>query len=197
MSLLRRLAAPLKTAADAFFKHDIAVRRGEGGLRVVLVAPDAPAPLPSAAERAAAEQARQLQSMREELAQVLDEDASLRHTARHLAFVEQALALQGVNALYEVPLEVLKTALGQFEGMVTNWSPPGLACLRSKMAVAVHEREGPASPGRASQAPAALAARAIETARTAEVDPVLAAAYAKLGVPLENPPRELAQPPQD
>lgn len=195
MSLLSRFAAPLKSAADAFFKHDIAVRRGEDGLRVMLVAPDAPAHEPSAAERAAAEQARLLQSMRDDLAQVLDEDANLRHTARHLAFVEQSLAVQGVHALYEVPLEVLKTALGQFEGLVTNWSPPGLACLRSKMAVAVHEREGPQSGASASQAPAALAARAIEAARSAEADPLLAAAYAKLGVMAEDQQREIAQPP--
>ena len=46
--------------------------------------------------------------------------------------------------------QVLRRALDQFEGLVTNWSPEGLANLRSKMAVTVIDREtdpGMTEPG--------------------------------------------------
>ena len=79
--------------------------------------------------------------MRAELAQVLDEVPETRSALRHLGFVEQGLAKSGVYALNKLPLAVLQHALGQLEGLVTNWSPKGLASLRSKMAVALIERE--------------------------------------------------------
>ena len=55
--------------------------------------------------------------------------------------------------------EVLTHALEQLEGLVTNWSPVGLATLRSKMAVAIIEREHIRSAGRgdAEAGPTSLA----------------------------------------
>jgi hypothetical protein len=50
------------------------------------------------------------------------------------------LAKHGLKALDEVPVEVLSTALKQFESIVVNWSDPHLAELRSKMAVAEIDR---------------------------------------------------------
>src|SRR5690349_694977 len=127
-------------AVRAFFRHDLAVRRGGGGLRLVLEDPALKrqaSRAPTKAELAAARAEAELVQSRAELAQLLDQDAALRSRVRHLAFVEQALAKKGWRALYKVPLEVLQRALDQLETLVTNWSPAGLACLRSKMAVAV------------------------------------------------------------
>lgn len=107
----------------------------------------------------------ELQRMRRELTDLLNEDLTLRNELRHLAFVEGALGTAGLDALYQVPVDVLKTALDQFEGLVTNWSPEGLACLRSKMAVAVRERENAGLGADASEQASSLAARVIESAQ--------------------------------
>jgi hypothetical protein len=64
-----------------------------------------------------------------------------RATLKQLVFVEHALQKKGLRALHKLPLPVLQKALEQFEGLVTNWSPAGLANLRSKMAVAIIDRE--------------------------------------------------------
>lgn len=129
-------------AVRTFFKADLQVRRGKRGLEVVLdetpsrgtAAKARPDP---AQERELAELAR----MRASLARLLDEMPDNRSTLRHLAFIEHALNKKGLRALHKVPYDVLKRALDQFEGVVVNWSDEGLAALRSKMAVAVLERE--------------------------------------------------------
>jgi len=192
---MQSLFAPLKNAVMAFFKHDVALRRGEGRVRLVLedrLREPAPRP-PSKLERAVLKETRELTLAREELARVLDEDKSLRSTMRHLAFVEHALQKKGWRGLYKVPLEVLQKALSQLEDLVTNWSPEGLACLRSKMAVAVIDREhhNPEAEADAyrtaavlDHSPAEAAQEAIETAMasTEDEDAALLAAYAAMGV---------------
>jgi hypothetical protein len=191
----------LRGAVKAFFRHDIAVHGG----RIVLhdrAQPPAP-PQPSRAEVAARREQRDLDLARRELADLLDADPSLRSTLRQLAFIEQALQKKGWRGLYKVPHELLQKALSQFEAVVTNWSPEGLACLRSKMAVALIDREH--QDERETEAyktaavldptPAAVAAQAIEDARAraasggiadaaVEDDDAAAlhAAYAALGV---------------
>jgi hypothetical protein len=143
MSALTRLFEPFRHAAQAFFKHDLAFQRGDK--RVQLVLQDRRAvPRVSAAslaEAAARKDKQELTLMREQLAAVLDDMPDTRQTLRHLAFVEQALAKKGLKALRKVPLDVLQRALEQLETLVTNWSPVGLASLRSKMAVSVIDRE--------------------------------------------------------
>ena len=63
--------------------------------------------------------------------------------------------------LDKAPLPGLKRALGEFEGMVRNWSDPVLAELRSRLAVAVMERGSAGLVWKASAtiAPLARAAR--------------------------------------
>src|SRR6187399_1955882 len=103
MSSKQSPLAPLKNAVLAFFKHDVAVRRGDGGVRLVLedrVREPAQRP-PSKNERAAAKETRELTLAREELARVLDQDTALRSTLRHLAFVEHALQKKGWRGLYK------------------------------------------------------------------------------------------------
>ena len=79
--------------------------------------------------------------MLRQLGALLSEQPETRQRSRHLVFVEHALNKMGQRALYKLPLDVLQPALHQLQGLVTNWSPEGLANLRSKMAVAVMDRE--------------------------------------------------------
>ena len=84
---------------------------------------------------------------------------------------------------------MLQRALEQLEGLVTNWSPVGLANLRSKMAVAIIDREqmDPEAEADAYRTAAVLDAEEEEAEPPAdEVEPesdddALAAAYAAMG----------------
>ena len=139
-------------AVRAFFVSDVRVRRGQRGLEVVLAEPPVradPARV-RAKSRSGARAGRdpateknrgELRRMQQSLARLLDELPENRKTLRHLAFMEQALGKKGLRAMHKVPFDVLKRALEQFEGLVVNWSDEGLAALRSKMAVALIERE--------------------------------------------------------
>jgi hypothetical protein len=195
MSPKPTLFAPLKKAVFAFFKHDVALRRAEGRVRLVLEdRPHEPkSKAPSRAEQERHKEAGQLSLARQELARVLDDDPRLRTTMRHLAFVEHALERKGWRGLYRVPLEVLQKALAQLEELVTNWSPEGLACLRSKMAVAVIDREHDNEADAEADAyrttavlenPPMVAAQAIKAAQVSseDEDVALRAAYEMLGL---------------
>jgi hypothetical protein len=199
MTATASLFSPLKHAVLAFFKHDLSLRREDGVVRLVLedrLALPAGKP-PSRAEQTALKDKQELAQARAELAQILDEDPATRSTLRHLAFVEHALEKKGWRCLHKVPLEVLHKALEQLEGLVTNWSPTGLACLRSKMAVAVIDREhqdggDDSDTYRTSTVldnPPVLAAQAIETAKASVEDEAAAlhAAYAALGTAAPDP----------
>ena len=167
----------LKKAVLAFFQHDLSWQRGDDGVRRFVLEDRkqlaVAARVPSRAQRTAEKEQRELDQARQELAALLDVDAGLRSAMRHLAFVEHALEKKGWRALHKLPLDVLQQALRQFEGLVTNWSPVGLACLRSKMAVAVIDREHQDGDDEADayktaavlESPPAIAAQAIENAR--------------------------------
>lgn len=185
---MQRLVQPLRHAAAAFFKRDLALRREGSALHLVLEERPAAAPRrPSRAEQAQRKDGEELARMRAELAALLDELPDTRATMRHLVFVEHALAKKGLRALHKVPLDVLQRALEQLEGLVVNWSPQGLAGLRSKMAVAVMEREHmePPAPGAAPGGESVL--EPLPTQPPAQPpagqdDDALAAAYAGLGL---------------
>lgn len=139
MEIVRKTLRPIGHAAHLFFRSQLRLRV-RGGLRLEFVERDgrrtqSPEELAEIARR------RELSLMLGELAQCLDADPDIRPELRHLAFVETVLRQQGLSALDSVPLHVLRTALEQFEGLVSNWTPRGLATLRSKMAVTLGERE--------------------------------------------------------
>jgi hypothetical protein len=190
MSALARILNPLRQAAAAFFRHDVALRRADDGMRIVLEdrrsALAAAARPPTRAEVAARKEQQELEQMRGELAALLDDLPEARQTLRHLVFVEQALGKKGLRALHKLPLDVLQRALEQFEGLVTNWSPVGLASLRSKMAVAIIDREhmDPDAEADAYRTAAVLDAEPELDLPDFELrsdDEALAAAYAALG----------------
>lgn len=175
----------------AFFRDDIELKRDPSGVKVVL---QAPPPKPSQREMREQAMARreteEFALMRRQLADLLDELPESRAALKHLVFVEQALAKRGLKALHKLPLEVLEKALLQLEGLVTNWSPVGLASLRSKMAVAIIDREHrhPEAEADAGRTAAVIDSPPEETLAPAPVaavneddDEALAAAYAALG----------------
>jgi hypothetical protein len=144
MDLLPKALQPLKSAARAFFRAELRLQHDSGRLRVRFAgsaaeAPALPPPEPAAVVSARRERAL-LAAMQDELGAVLDELPDLRAENRHLAFFEAALRRSGPQAMHDLPLEVLERALEQLEGLVTNWSAEGLACLRSKMAMVRRER---------------------------------------------------------
>lgn len=137
-----RLLQRLGKGVSAFFTHDVGLKRSADGLHVVLQQQPAKTTPTQTREQEAAQRAKQeLVLMREQLAELLDELPETRDTLRHLVFVEQAIVKSGLRALRKLPVKVLERALSQLEGLVTNWTPVGLAALRSKMAVAIIDRE--------------------------------------------------------
>ncbi len=146
MAVFSKFFRPLHLAAKAFFRHDIALKRGDtGAVEIVLEA------RPPGGRRLSAQEQRELAAKRKqkeefdqllsELAGLLDELPETRSAMKQLVFIEHALQKKGVKALHKLPLPVLQKGLEQLEGLVTNWSPVGLANLRSKMAVAIIDRE--------------------------------------------------------
>ncbi len=192
MSAIHRLLKPLRNAAAAFFKHDVTLARQPDGVRVTLKERPKPKPAKQArAEVAVSKEKQELAQIRAELAALLNELPETRQTMRHLVFVEHALAKKGLRALHKVPLDVLQRALDQLEGLVTNWSPEGLANLRSKMAVAIMEREqmepqAEADAPRPRDVPELRDALPSPSPVSRSEDEALAAAYAALG-PLAPP----------
>lgn len=184
MSALARLFTPLRRAAAAFFKHDLALRRVDTGVRIVFEPRGTSCQFPSRAEIAAQKSLDEVALMRAQLAALLDELPETRQAMRHLVFVDSALARKGLRALHQVPLDVLQRALEQLEGLVTNWSPVGLAGLRSKMAVAIIDREhmDPDAEADAYRTAAVFDATPPPVRAEAQTDEdALAAAYAALG----------------
>ena len=196
MRALFKLFNPIRQAAAAFFRHDLALRRDSGALHIVLepkASSRAPSKAPakpkkgSRAEDAARKDKQELAQILQQLGGLLDEVPETRGALRYLVFIEQALKKKGLRALHKLPLDVLQRALEQLEGLVTNWSPVGLASLRSKMAVAVIDREhtDPEAEAEAYRTAAVMDARPEEALQPEEQglseDDALAAAYAALG----------------
>lgn len=210
MSTIQRLFRPLRQAAQIFFTRDLGLRRSEAGLEIVLQERRVGRQKPLTREELAKRKEREeLEQMLQQLAAVLDELPETRRTLRHLVFVEQALQRKGWRSLHKLPLDLLQRALEQLEGLVVNWSPAGLANLRSKMAVAIIDREhmdpnAEADAYRTSmpmEASAQALAAAGEVPEVVELDAAsaeamalaegdeaaLAAAYAALGVAAGEP----------
>jgi hypothetical protein len=94
-----------------------------------------------------------------------------------------------LRALQKLPVEVLQRALEQLEGVVVNWSPVGLAALRSRIAVAIIDRDNQLS-GAQAEADTYRTAAVMDTlpdtafedgVEVSSDDDALAAAYAALG----------------
>ena len=145
MGALSKIFKPISLAAAAFFRHDLALKRGRQGVEIVFE-PRLPDGTKPSREQAVADESRrkaraEIELLLTQLKELLDEVPETRITLKQLVFVEHALQKKGLKALHKLPLPALQKALEQLEGLVTNWSPAGLANLRSKMAVAIIDRE--------------------------------------------------------
>jgi hypothetical protein len=200
MSVLARITRPFRRAYALIFRRHVTVRVAQGAVRVVLQERPGPAALdqpPTRAELAARKAQQEFNLMQQQLAELLNDLPETRTTLRHLDFVEKALARKGLRALQKLPVDVLQRALDQLEGLVVNWSPVGLAALRSRIAVAIIDRENQ-SPD--AEADAYRTAAVIDTFPDSQFqdglevstdDDALAAAYAALGAVAPGAPVEM------
>jgi hypothetical protein len=153
--------APLKRAARAIFIDDLRLQRDADGLRIVLHNSTGPVLSPEERARQALEQQTraEVHAMLCDLAELFESMPGSRRVLRHLTYVEQQLREHGLALLNDAPLSLLRQALNELEDAVINWSPRGLATLRSKMAVAVRERDGTheGAAGAGAEVPVSLA----------------------------------------
>jgi len=137
--LVRALRAPLRFVGDLLSRELRLERDGKNvNIKLKLKASAAPMAIKPQAPPSPAE--IELNQMRAELKKLLDVHPGTRRVMRHLVYFERALAAEGLQALIEIPEEVLGTALEQLEALVSNWSNRDLATLRSKMSVAAVNR---------------------------------------------------------
>lgn len=83
----------------------------------------------------------ELEQVRAALADVLGQHPQARTVLRYVQALDHGLRKKGRHALDDLPVDVIRRALGQLETLVTDWSPAGLDLLRSKAAVAIASRE--------------------------------------------------------
>ncbi len=192
MSVFTQITRPFRSAYALFFRRHVTLRVAKSGVRVVLqdrpTTPIKDQP-PSRSELAARKAQDEFRLMQQQLAELLNDLPETRTTLRHLDFVEKALERKGLRALQKLPVDVLQRALDQLEGLVVNWSPVGLAALRSRIAVAIIDRENQPSSAE-TEADAYRTAAVMDTLPDGEFqdglevssdDDALAAAYAALG----------------
>jgi hypothetical protein len=99
-------------------------------------------PPPRAASAAKEKQRKiHLRDMRLDLCDLFDQHPSSRQLLRHLWFIEVTLARQGIEGLELLPIQVLSRGLVELERVVADWSPAGLADLRSRLALLVRAAE--------------------------------------------------------
>ena len=78
--------------------------------------------------------------MRRDLYELMGQHPNSRQLMRHLDLVERTLRRDGLSGVEALPVRVITKALTQLEQLVWDWSSPGLAELRSRMAVIVRSR---------------------------------------------------------
>lgn len=113
---------------------------------------------------------QRIRQMRRELYELLGQHPSSRKLMRHLAIVERSLQESGIDGFEALPLQVHAKALAQLEGLVRDWSPTGLAELRSRLAVLVKAGVRRAEAAKAVKAAAQSAAPAAAANVDDEID---------------------------
>jgi len=167
----------------------VTLQREGKNLNVKLVPNEPEAPVQESIDK----DAEALRLLRAELKSLLDAHPMTRKmVARHLAAFERALAKHGMNALTRVPIDVLVPALAQLEALVSNWSKPGLASLRSEMAVALINRSNDPFHGHRGETPSAFTDSSLMVAEVSEVSDSMFMEFAEQYE--KQPP---AQPPQE
>jgi hypothetical protein len=91
-------------------------------------------------QQALKESHERLRQIRRDLFTLLGQHPSSRRLMRHLAMVERTLQAEGIKGFEALPIRFIAKALTELESVVWDWSPAGLAELRSRMAVIVKNR---------------------------------------------------------
>lgn len=112
---------------------------------------------------------RRVRLMRRELYQLMEQHPTSRELMRHLDLVERTLRQEGFSAVQALPVRVIAKALQQLEKLVWDWSPSGLAELRSRLAVIVRTRQADAAEGANGAAPTQPSAKAFDRVPDVEV----------------------------
>jgi len=94
----------------------------------------------SARAQARNENRKRVRHMKRDLYELLGQHPSSRQLVRRLAAVEHTLHTEGLEGLEALPVRVIAKALAEMDSLVRDWSPTGLAELRSRMAVIVKTR---------------------------------------------------------
>ena len=95
---------------------------------------------------------QRVRRMRRDLYELMQQHPSSRQLMRHLDLVERTLRHEGYTAVEALPVRVIAKALTQLERLVWDWSAPGLAELRSRLAVMVKNRQPEAEQDAANTA---------------------------------------------
>ena len=88
-------------------------------------------------QKARDQQRQRVRQMRIDLHVLLGQHKASRLLMRHLALVEHAISTKGLAGFDRVHPRIVAKALAELESVVWDWSPAGLADLRSRMAVIV------------------------------------------------------------
>lgn len=136
------LLRPLRWV-HCFFTRPLVLARDSGRWQISFApshlpeAPKAPAKARAKAPMPASELAEESPNvMLTELCALLGRHAEARQLLRHLAYVERTLRLADADGLDGLPPGLTHKALQQLEGLVDDWSTPGLAELRLRLAMA-------------------------------------------------------------
>ena len=108
------------------------------------------APAGGARSKARDAQRRRLRHMRRDLYELMEHHPSSRPLMRHLDLVEHTLRRSGLGAVEALPAQVIAKALTQMERLVWDWTPVGLAEMRSRLAVMVKNGAADAARDRTS-----------------------------------------------
>jgi hypothetical protein len=111
---------------------------------------------------------QRVKQMRRELFTLMEQHPGSRKVMSHLDLVERTLRSGGFQTVEALPIRVIAKALSQMEQLVVNWSPVGLAELRSRMAVMVKSRAN--EPSREEASTSTLELDLANAADVTEVD---------------------------
>jgi hypothetical protein len=132
--------------------------------------------VPASSQRAQAREAQRqrVRRMRRDLYQLMEQHPSSRQLMRHLDLVERTLRDGGLGAIEALPVRVIANALAQMERLVWDWTPVGLAELRSRLAVIVKNRPAQAAKEEAEREAASTRSLELEMSmhQTADVTEV-------------------------
>lgn len=118
-------------SVGTFFKRPLSLHNGAirlGQARSTLI------------EQARATEHKHVRRMRADLFFMLEQHPASRELVRSLALVERTLQRSGFDGVDKLPQRVLARALAELERLVWDWSPVGLAELRSRLAVLVKNK---------------------------------------------------------